>query len=274
MSQSVKSTPSSEIGRDWPLSARILRRLSRRPDADDYAGGSQIHLGERALDFIVQTIPGFMEMIQGRTVLDYGCGFGHQVLAMKAAGAKSVTGYDPYPKFVPDRPSGVEFTAELPTRKFDIVLNSSSFEHFADPEAEFLRMRALAGQRLIITWAEPFFSHNGSHLGFFTQVPWANLLFPERSVFLVRSLYRDDGAQRYEESGLGGALNRMTVARWERILSQYKGDMRVEFQRNYATRNLPLVSHIPIFRELLTSSCACILAAKPQPRAMAAAGGR
>lgn len=264
----------------WPLSARILRRLSRAPEAEDFAGGTQVHVGKRALDFIGQTVPGFLGMIQGKTVLDYGCGLGHQVLAMKAAGAAFVTGYDPFPKFVRERPEGVEFRTELPNHTFDIVLNSSSFEHFADPEMEFQRMRDLTGERLIVTWAEPFYSHNGSHMGFFTRVPWVNLFFPEHSVFLVRSLYRQDGAQRYEEAGAGGALNRMTVARFERIVQKHKSDMKIEFARNYATKNLPLVAHIPGIRELFTSACTCILAAttateaRPKAAAAAAAGGR
>jgi SAM-dependent methyltransferase len=247
----------------WPLSARILRRLSRSPDGQDYAGGTQVHVGGHALDFILETVPGFLEMIRGKTVLDYGCGRGDQVLAMKKAGAKYVVGYDPFPKFPKDFPAAVEFRADLPRHKFDVVLSSSSFEHLADPVAEFMRMRDLTGGRLVITWAEPWYSHNGSHMGFFTRVPWVNLLFPERSVFLVRTLYRQDGARRYEEAGLGGAVNRMTVARFDKIIAENKGPMTVEFSRNYATKGLPLVTAIPVLRELLTSACTCVLAAPP-----------
>ena len=246
----------------WPISARILRRLSRSPEAPDYAGGTQTHVGEHALDFILKTIPGFLDLIRGKTVLDYGCGLGHQVIAMKGAGAAHVTGYDPFPKFLPVQCAGVTFCSNLHPEKFDVVLNSSSFEHFADPVREFIQMRDRARERLVISWAEPWYSHSGSHMGFFTRVPWVNLLFPERSIFLVRSLYRRDGAQRYEESGLGGALNRMTVARFEKIVRQYKGDMAIEFARNYATLGMPLVTGIPVLRELFTSACSCVLKAR------------
>src|SRR5579862_1162664 len=248
--------------KQWPLSARILRRLSRPPEAEDYPGGTQLHTGENALEFILKTVPGFREMISGKTVLDYGCGLGDQVLAMKAAGAAHVTGYDPFPKFPAHSPAGVMFRSELPDRKFDVVLNSSSFEHFANPELEFVRMRDFAREHLVITWAEPFYSHSGSHMSFFTRVPWVNLLFPERSIFLVRSLYRQDGATRYEEAGLGGALNRMTVARFEQIVRRNKRALSVEFMHNYATKGLPLVTRIPVLRELLTSSCTCVLRAR------------
>jgi SAM-dependent methyltransferase len=247
--------------RRWPLSARILRQLSRSPQAEDYPGGTQLHTGENALDFILKTVPGFHEMISGRTVLDYGCGLGHQALAIKAAGAAHVTGYDPFPKFPSDAPPGIILRSELPEGKFDVVLNSSSLEHFANPELEFVRMRDFTRERLVITWAEPWYSHSGSHMSFFTRVPWVNLLFPERSIFLVRSLYRQDGATRYEESSLGGALNRMTVARFEQIVQTHKREMTVDFARNYATRGLPLVTRIPVLRELLTSACTCVLRA-------------
>ena len=268
----ARSAKGPQIER-WPLSARILRRLSRPPGGADYPGGTQTHVGEHALDFILRTVPGFLDMVRGKTVLDYGCGLGRQVLAMKAAGAVRVVGYDPYPKFVDDRPEGVEFRSDLPRERYDVVLNSSSFEHLADPVRDFETMRDLARERLVITWAEPFYSPTGSHMGFFTRVPWVNLLFPERSVFLVRSLYRQDGARRYEEAGLGGALNRMTVARFEEIVRLHKRDMRVEFQRNYATRALPLATAIPVMRELLTSACTCVLSA-PDRRTLMSGNSR
>ena len=242
----------------WPLSARILKAFSRPTEA---AGGTERHVGDHALDFLLQTVPGFLEVIKGKSVLDYGCGLGDQVLAMKRAGAGRVVGFDVFPKF-PAGQQGVEFTTEVPAERFDIVLSSSAFEHFADPEGEFAKMRRLTGQKLIISWAEPWFSHDGSHMGNFTYVPWVNLLFPERSVMLVRSLYRDDGAMSYETCGLGGAVNRMTVRRFERIIKA--SGMRIEYLRNYATRGLPLVTHIPVVRELLTSACTCILSPTAQ----------
>ena len=255
---SGRARPSSELSAiKWPVSARILRAFSRDPEAPDFAGGTINHVGKHALDFLDKTVPSFREMIVGKSVLDYGCGMGDQAMALSLLGAKSVTGYDPYPRFPTTGPSGVTFTASLPTEKFDIVLSSSSMEHFADPERELATMAALTSQDLVIAWAEPWYSHSGSHMNFFTRLPWVNLIFPETSVMLVRSLYRDDGAMRYEDCGHGGGVNRMTVSRFERIIAAT--GMRVEFYRNYATCGIPLVTSIPVIRELLTSSCTCIL---------------
>lgn len=256
MSQDLLDSRRSKVT-SWPASARLLLALSRSPDAADYAGGTVRNVGDHALDFILKTVPNFTEMIRDKRVLDYGCGHGDQAIAMKRAGAASVVGYDPYPKF-PQAPPGVEFTPDLPHEPFDIVLSCSAFEHFAQPERELKTMSQLTAGRLVITWAEPWYSHSGSHMNFFTRVPWVNLLFPERSVFLVRSLFRDDGADSYETCKLGGAVNRMTVARFERTIRS--SGMNIEFLRHYATRGLPLVTGIPILRELLTSACTCILA--------------
>ena len=171
--------------RRWPISARLLLALSRDPKADDYPGGTERHVADHtALEFVLETVPSFLEMIRGKRVLDYGCGMGDQALAMKSAGAASVVGYDPHPKADQALP-GVTFTAELPREVFDVVLSCSAFEHFAEPERELKNMCELTGSRLVVTWAEPWYSHSGSHMNFFTRVPWVNLLFPERSVMFA-----------------------------------------------------------------------------------------
>ena len=240
--------------------------MMSRPQYDsDYAGGTVTHVAERALEFIDRTIPDFRTMIQGRTVLDYGCGRGDQALAIKAAGAASVVGYDRYPKWDTNKSAdGVRFTSTLPNELFDVVLSCSAFEHFADPDAEFGTMRSLTGGRLVITWAEPWYSHSGSHMNFFTRVPWVNLWFSESAVMQVRALYRSDGATRYEECGNGGGLNRMTVGRFERMVRA--SGMTVERLQHWPTLGLPLVTSIPIVRELLTSACSCVLASPASAR--------
>jgi SAM-dependent methyltransferase len=241
----------------WPLPARILRWLSRPPQGADYRGGTETHVGENALGFIDLTVPSFRSMIQGRTVLDYGCGRGHQAVAMKAAGASSVVGYDRFPKWSNTQAEGVRFTSLVPVEKFDVVISCSAFEHFADPAGELATMRSLTRERLVITWAEPWYSHSGSHMNFFTRVPWVNLLFPESAVMQVRSLYRHDGATRYEDCAHGGAVNRMTIHRFERLVRD--SGMTVEWLAHRATLGIPFVTGIPVLRELLTSASSCVL---------------
>ena len=257
MTDQLSPSPANQLAR-WTLGARILRLLSRSPDAPDFAGGTATNVGERALDFIELTVPDFRAVIKGRTVLDYGCGHGHQAVAMKEAGAASVVGYDQYPKWDTNTSvDGVRFTSTLPTERFDVVLSCSTFEHFAKPDKELAVMRELTKERLIITWAESWYSHSGSHMNFFARVPWVNLWFKESTVMQVRSLYRSDGATRYEDCGNGGGVNRMTIARFERIIRA--SGMHVEMLQHRPTLGLPLVTTIPIVRELLTSASACVL---------------
>src|ERR1017187_3135112 len=88
--QGVTSTMSA-----MRLSSLILRALSRNPNAADYPGGTERHRGSNALEFIERTGPDFLSMIQGKRVLDYGCGQSYQSVAMKMGGAASVVAYDP-----------------------------------------------------------------------------------------------------------------------------------------------------------------------------------
>jgi hypothetical protein len=71
----------------------------------------------------------------------------------------------------------------------------------------------------------------------------------------VRSHFRSDGARRYEE--MQGGLNRMSIARFERIIRN--SGMRCEFFRVYIAKGIPLLQHIPVARELFASAAACIL---------------
>jgi hypothetical protein len=71
----------------------------------------------------------------------------------------------------------------------------------------------------------------------------------------VRSLYRTDGAQRFVE--IEGGLNQMSVAKFERIMRS--SGMRIESLTLWPTKGLPLVTGVPVLRELLTSACSCVL---------------
>ncbi len=226
---------------------------------------------ENALDYLELTVPAFRSRIADRRVLDFGCGLGHQAVAMVKAGADSVHGLDIVPEHVThtlalaarngvdDQVSASITGSPRPTldERFDVVVSCSSFEHFSDPEGilETMRQYLRPGGVALISFAEPWLSPRGSHMGFFTRVPWLNLLFPEETVMRVRASYRSDGATRYEE--VEGGLNRMTLAKFERILEMSRWE--VEWIRYYPTRGLPLVHRIPGVRELLTSAVSCEL---------------
>jgi SAM-dependent methyltransferase len=258
------------------LGERILLRLSRKPGSPEYAGATLNYTVSNSLDFPLKTIPQLLDQIKDKLILDYGCGPGYQAVALGKRGAKAVVGIDINPRWLEraralarengcdDRVSFSEaegFVADTSNReKFDVVLCCSSFEHFADPAKELATMKLMIHPRgkILLTFAEPWLSPRGSHMDNFCRVPYINVLFSEKTVMSVRSRFKDDGATRYEDIVSG--LNRMTLAKFERIIRN--SGLTVEHQNFFATKNLPLVKHIPFMREFLVSAVTCILVKK------------
>ena len=71
------------------------------------------------------------------------------------------------------------------------------------------------GGLLLITFSPPWFSPWGAHMNFFCRLPWVHLIFSEATVHRVRALYRETGTMTY-----GPELNRMTLAKFERIIAE------------------------------------------------------
>ena len=251
----------------------ILLRLSRKPGSSEYTGATANYTVENALDFSKKTVPGLLDYIRDKAVLDYGCGPGYQAIAMVREGAKSVVGVDILQTWLDsgralaaenkceDRVSFSDpdsFLRDSSNReKFDVTFCCGSFEHFGDPAQELANMKAMTrpGGKILITFAEPWLSPHGSHMDNFCKVPYLNILFSEKTVMAVRSRFKDDGATRYEDILSG--LNKMTLAKFERIIRN--SGLRVERQNYIATKRLPVVKNIPILREFLVSAITCIL---------------
>jgi SAM-dependent methyltransferase len=255
------------------LEERILLSFARDP-AEPEIGATAHYSVENCLDFPLKTVPDLIERIRGKRVLDFGCGWGWQAVALKKLGAAEVWGVDiverhlEYGKKLAQQHNvDVKFVKSVPAERmksFDVVLSISAFEHFADPEGIVRLMQSFVGAagQIIITWAEPWYSHSGSHVGNYTRIPgtnaaipWCNLIFSERALLTLRGRFRDDRPARLED--IEGGLNKMTVARFERIMRQ--SGMRIEKLEAHPTLGLPLVSQIPLVRELLTTAATCIL---------------
>jgi SAM-dependent methyltransferase len=253
------------------IGERILLLLSRKPGTRDYPGGTEKTNLDNALEFLCKTVPRFMDLFQGKAVLDFGCGYGFQAIAMVQRGARYVVGVDivhaqkaadnARAHGCADRTRVYErLPAEL-RGTFEMVLSCRSFEHFSDPAAALSEMREAAapGGLVVISFAEPWWSPTGSHMNFFTRVPWANVWFSQKTLMAVRARFRNDGATRFEEV-LGG-LNKMTLTKLERLLAA--SGMREEFRRYYATKRLPFVHRVPFVREFLVSALAVVLRKQP-----------
>jgi SAM-dependent methyltransferase len=203
--------------------------------------------------------------------MDYGCGSGWQAVAMRQAGARYVRGVDINNEWLSHGRdlaagaggNGVTFAKTTNTEKYDIV-RSLGAEHFREPGKELARMCSFTGEELLISFAEPWYFPYGTHLNGTTKLPWLNLWFSERTLLNVRNLYPNgsDGAKRIED--IRGGLNKMTVRRFENLIHAAPG-MRVEHLTLHSVKRVPLVTRIPVLRELTTGALICI--PKPVGRA-------
>ena len=257
-------------GEKLRLPERLLLAMCRPVEAPSLSVATVSYTLDNALEYATRMIPRFLERIQGKTVLDYGCGPGWQAVAMRRAGARDVHGVDINDEWLShgrDLAAGVDgvtFDKTTGTEKYDIVLSLGAMEHFREPGKELARMCSLTREELLISFAEPWYSPYGTHLNGTTKLPWLNLWFSERTLLNVRNLYPDgsDGAKRFED--IRGGLNKMTVRRFEKLLDGAPG-MRVEHLILHSVKRVPLVTGVPVLRELMTGALTCIL--KPIGRA-------
>lgn len=230
---------------------------------------------ETALTFLKEEVPNLGAMIHGKTVLDYGCGYGYQVIAfVKQLGAAKSVGVDIVPRYVnrareiadeQEVLHRVEFFCQsLPENYrgfFDVVISLNSFEHYSDPKGVLYSMLEYLkpGGKVIVTFGPLWYSPHGGHGMFMTSLPWYHLIFTEETIMKVRSDYRSDGALRFEE--IEGGLNKMSVRKFETILSEAVRErgVVVELLRYRTVKRLPIVAHIPFIRELFINHATCIL---------------
>ena len=218
--------------------------------------------------------------LDGKLVLDIGCGLGGKTVAYAEAGAR-VIGVDLSEKNISQcfdfaRTQRVEaaFVAgdaeRLPfaAGTFDLVIANDSLEHFGNPEGALAELaRVLRPGGSIILFFTPWGSPLGSHLYDYIRAPWCHLLFPE---WLLRGLLErelagrgvpDPGrraAQLMDE--YRGELNRITVWRYHRMLKRLPG-VELSFEElkppKYAW--LAPLARVPLAGELFTGTVVGIL---------------
>jgi SAM-dependent methyltransferase len=245
---------------------RLLLALSREPDAADFV--TLRPPLENALSLLRSAFPDFLDAIRGKDVLDFGCRQGLQSLAMAEAGAQSVFGLESNTTAVEEArglasqlnlQQQVEFGNSLDEargRRFDVVV-CQTMEHVPHPAQAVETMKSVlkTDGRIMITFSPPWYAPYGSHMHFFTRVPWVNLFFSEATVMAVRARFRSDGAQRYES--VEGGLNKMTLTKFERIVSS--AGLRYAFRNYIGVRGLDAATHIPFVREFFTNRVSCVL---------------
>lgn len=203
--------------------------------------------------------------VQGRTVIDFGCGEGREVLELAASGAGRVIGIDVQTHLIERarrlareaRLDGVcEFVTSTNARA-DVIVSVDGFEHFNDPEAVLHTMdRLLApGGEILVSFGPTWYHPYGGHL--FSFYPWIHLLFSERALIRWRSDIRSDGATRFSE--VVGGLNQMTIGRFERIIA--RSPFRFASFETIPIRRLKRL-HNRLTREFTSAAVRCRLVRK------------
>ncbi len=251
------------------IAERLLLLLSRRPGTADFPAGSPDWTLDDALSLLEEVFPDFRARIKGKDLVDFGCGDGYQSVAIARAGARRVLGLEANPRVLEnaralaesvgamERVAFAERLSDDFLEGFDYAISQNSMEHFSDPAAVLATMKAALRPtgKLVITFGPPWFAPYGSHMFFFTKVPWVNILFDEQTVMRVRSRFRSDGAKRYEEVESG--LNRMTLATFERLVKE--AGLRFEFRRYDCSLGFDILGKVPLLRELFVNRVSCIL---------------
>lgn len=211
----------------------------------------------------------FVQSIKNKVILDIGCGEGKQVVGSVIEGAKYAIGVEIRPIFgkgedwakrlnVLDR---VKFTLqpiiELGEKSIDIAFSQNSFEHFINPSQiinDIFYVLKRSG-KFFITFGPPWLHAYGEHLSFMVRYPWAHILFSEKTIMVVRKLFRNDDADRFEQ--VEGGLNKMTINKFRRNV----GDSGFELERLSLTptKGLSSLVKIPYIQELFTTHVSAIL---------------
>jgi SAM-dependent methyltransferase len=238
------------------LQYRLLRRI--RPADPPYMMNPTAYAGKSKLTSLCGHLLGDVE---GKTVLDFGCGDGLEAIELARLGAGRVYGVDTNPGCVhiarwhaeqAHVSHAVEFSTDAPPDLADLVISLDTFEHVSEPAAILCSLHQMLkpGGALVASFGPPWYHPFGGHL--FSVFPWAHLIFSETALIKWREDLREDRPATFAEAG----LNRMTVARFARLIDE--SAFTVEALEVVPIRRLARV-HGRFTRELFTSVVRCRL---------------
>ncbi len=272
------SRATTGVARPLSLRARLLRRLEAvfPPLTDAPASEGEIATYEYAkAESSYAPLVAELGGIEGRTVLDFGCGWGGES-AWLARRAGHVVGCDVNDDALRQ---ARRFQAESGLRNlefarcaddalpfaddsFDAVFSTNVFEHVMRPETMLAEIRRVLrpGGAFVSTFGPLFYSPLGYHLPWACRVPWAHLIFGLRPIIEVRNTRRAPiDPDSWEDTG----LNRITFERFRDAAGHAGFDVR-RLER-IPVRGLGLLAATPGVGRLFTFGVKCHLI-KPTAR--------
>lgn len=225
------------------------------------------------------------DIINGKKVLDMGCGASGKSLYYVSIGATEVVGVDIVPHYKEEAEAFAEKLGfsdrfafilgdalNLPVEDctFDVVIMNDFMEHIYDPEravTEALRVLKPGG-RLYINFP-PYYHPTGIHMSDVIGIPWVHMLFTQKTLInaykdLVKGL--PDEADRLslrfstDENGKDyiSYLNKMTIRRFRAIAKKMKLD--ILWYKEIPLRSyFKLFAKTPLLKEMFVKMCACVI---------------
>ncbi|MGD8450443.1 MAG: class I SAM-dependent methyltransferase [Phycisphaerae bacterium] len=225
--------------------------------------------------------------LTGRDVLDFGCGDGSLARHVARRGPRRVIGIDLKPELIDraraaptDLPTKPEFvlgsndrTIPLPAASIDVILCFDVLEHVMAYEAIVREWRRILrpGGRVLILWV-PWFHPYGPHINSLAPIPWAHLLFSERTLLRTCALIYDapDFVPRHWDLDEHGRkkpnkwrdldelpeVNRLTIGRFETLCRRVGLHIRRAELKGFGgplARLARVLPRLPVLRELCTS---------------------
>ena len=171
--------------------------------------------------------PTIWDDVRDKTVVDFGCGEGYEVVELAQHGVRKAIGVEPWPKWIASAKErivaeGVADRCEILERwdesrpKVDVIFSLDSFEHYEDPAAilELMHRMLNPGGCVLVAFGPPWFHPYGGHL--FSVFPWAHLVFSENAMVTWRTGLP---GKEPRTSLLDAGINQMTVSRFERLVA-------------------------------------------------------
>lgn len=224
--------------------------------------------------------------LNGKDVLDLGCGYGGRSVRYAELGSRSVTGIEPG-----ERPcsearafatlhnvaaafmTGSGECLPLPRDSFDIVVSYDVLEHVCDPcktLKECLRVLRPGGSLFAVF--PPFYHPTGAHFdGWLSKMPWPNVLFPCPALVKAGTAIISRRTDSYRPNPMRPTdklwgLNGITIGKLRQITGRLDASFSIDLAPLFSPQNskweswhlkyfgplFPLLRELPVLQEYFT----------------------